>query len=161
MPRSELLLVLFQGLNMFAWVAWLGGLTVGGYIVIKTIAGLPPPAGRAALEHFTRIGKPVVSAASCFVMVSAIFTAVYFGPIDSVWSVYATWYGRTALCGLVIAGVMFLRSRRRFSKLNALLWDQNNRLHPQASTLIRNGLVGDLFGFGAILACFDLMTVGL
>lgn len=161
MPRSELILVLVQGLNMFAWMGWLGALTVGGFIVTKAFMALPPQQGRAALEHFTRTAEPVVMGASLLVVTSATLTCTFFGPIDSIWSLYATWYGRTAVLALVLAAFMFLRSRRRFARLKNLLWDQNVSLYPRASAIIRNGLIGDLLGFGAILTCMDLMTVGL
>jgi hypothetical protein len=161
MPRSELLLLVFQGVNMFGWMGWLGALTVGGYVVTKTFVALPPREGRAALEFFTRTAEPIVIAASFLVMASAILTSTFFGPIDSIWSLYATWYGRTAVTGLALAAMMFMRSRQRFAKLRSLLWDRNNSLHPRASAIIRNGLIVDLCGFGAVLLCMDLMTVGL
>lgn len=161
MPRSEMILVLVQGLNMFAWMGWLGALSVGGYMATKAFVALPPKQGRMALEHFARTAEPVVIGASFIVIASTITTHTLFGPIDSIWSLYATWYGRTAMVAFVLAVLMFVRSRRRLAKLASLLWDQNVRVHPRASAIIRNNLIVDLIGFGAILVCMDLMSVGL
>jgi len=161
MPSSEFFELLSQTLNMFGWMVWLGALSIGGYVVTKTLVALPPREGRAALEFFTRTAEPIVIGASLLVMSSAVMASTIFGPIDSIWNLYATWYGRTAVVGLVLAVMMFLRSRQRFARLKNLLWDKNDSLHPRASAIVRNGLIVDLCGFGAVLACMELMTIGL
>ncbi len=157
---SLTLLIIVQWLHIVMGITWFGGYIFLDFVIWPTLLRLPASQAKVTNDLIDKFAGPVMATSGTLVVLLGILRGTVFGPIRSFSFLFTTAYGITWLTALAVALVLTGWGATSHERLRELVWD-GEQVRTGAVNRIRAGAVFELTGFGVILACMVLMSVGL
>jgi uncharacterized membrane protein len=151
--------VAVEWLHILAGIAWVGAHLTFDFAIAPGLLRRPAVEAKATNEAISRAAQPLFMSGMLVVLLG-IVRGTLLGPITSFDFLFGTAYGITWLVALGLTLAVMTWSGLWYGRLLGPLWE-GDQVRRGARLRLRLGAAVALTGFGLILACMVLMSVGL